>query len=72
MVDDVSSRMRGGLLPYRTSTLETLMPRVLLYTPALMLHNITLEDYSEMIYHLVVVSLRPSAHSTSILRALAS
>ena len=57
----MSSRMRGGLLPYRTSTLQVPMPKVLLYTPALALHGTTLEEHSEMIFNLVLVGQLPAS-----------
>lgn len=63
----MSSQMRGGLLPYRTSTLETPMPRVLLYTPALMLRGITQEEHSEMMYNLVLVRQLPAASLAKVL-----
>ena len=47
--------MRGAQLPYRSSTVDNPLPRVLLYTPAMTLHDITFEQETEMVYNLVLV-----------------
>lgn len=54
-LDDISSKMRGVELPYRTSTVAKPMPKVLLYTPALTMQNITYEQMTEMTYNLILV-----------------
>lgn len=57
-VDDVAGEIRGALEPYRASTARVPLPRVLLYTPALTLHQSTQEEQNQMILSLILVRIK--------------